>query len=432
MGDKIAKNETIRDLEESIQGAKLLSGISSLFGIKIDEDFDLLEKKILEIKGLPDKFNEIFSSRGWIAHDSLDVKVMKECVEQGIDGESLLMNYYEGKLEWLINILSYRPIFKERAELLNLAKEDYFEERYHSCIPIVLMLVDGIVNDIKPTGLFADVTDLDVWDSIAGHSTGLNSLVDILKKNRTKTNVEPIYLPYRNGILHGRELKYNNKIVAIKTFAILFYVNDWIQSLESEEKRREEYLEEKKKSKETSFFDIARKYTDHKKKLQKMDKLLKEWQPRKFENGYEHFTIKDGTPEANAIKFLECIKKGNFGTPVSLYFENIFGKVSVKEKAGLFRKEYENVKLDSYSIAKIDDRGASVTHVFVSVVYKLDGVTKNKEIDFRMIYEKNGETENRLVEGGIWKIVNIEGIINQLKFPIIRNRGDEFEKKKKE
>lgn len=44
MGDKIAKNETIHDLEESIQGAKLLSSISSLFGIKIDEDFDLLEK----------------------------------------------------------------------------------------------------------------------------------------------------------------------------------------------------------------------------------------------------------------------------------------------------------------------------------------------------------------------------------------------------
>lgn len=52
-----------------------------------------------------------------------------------------------------------------------------------------------------------------------------------------------------------------------------------------------------------------------------MDKLLEEWQPRKFENDYEYFTIKDGTPEANAIKFLECIKKRSFGTPVSLYFE---------------------------------------------------------------------------------------------------------------
>lgn len=82
MWDKIAKNENIRDLEKSIQGAKLLSGISSLFGIQIDEDFDLLEKKILEIKGLADRFNEIFSSRGWIAHDSLDVEVMKKSVEQ--------------------------------------------------------------------------------------------------------------------------------------------------------------------------------------------------------------------------------------------------------------------------------------------------------------------------------------------------------------
>ena len=56
-----------------------------------------------------------------------------------------------------------------------------------------------------------------------------------------------------------------------------------------------------------------------------------------------------------------------------------------------------------------------MTHVFVSVVYKLDGVTKNKELDFRMIYEKNGATENRLVGSGTWKIVNIEGIAEQLK-----------------
>ena len=42
-------------------------------------------------------------------------------------------------------------------------------------------------------------------------------------------------------------------------------------------------------------------------------------------------------------------------------------------------------------------------------------MTKNKELDFRMIYEKNGETENRLVKSGTWKIVNIEGIVEQLK-----------------
>lgn len=416
MGDKIAKNESIQDLEEHIKEAKVISGISSLFGIKVDEDFESLEKKMLELKDLPDKFNEIFSSSGWIAHDSLNVDVMKECIELGIDGENVLIEYYEGKLDWFINIISYKPVFKERAELLNLAKEDYFEGRYHSCIPIILMLVDGIVNDIKPTGLFADATDLDVWDSIAGHSTGLNTLVSILKKNRRKTNEEPIYLPYRNGILHGRELNYNNKEVAIKTFAILFYVNDWIQSLESEEKRKQDYLEEKKRSEETSLLDIFKQYDEHKKKLEDMEELLEEWQPRKFEDGYENMIIVEGTPEANVITFLECIKKRNFGTPVSFYLESIFGEVSVKEKAGLFRKEYENVKLDSYSIVKVDDRGASLTHVLVSVVYKLDEATKNKEIDFRMIYEKNRETENRLIEGGIWKIVNIEGIIDQLKF----------------
>lgn len=123
---------------------------------------------------------------------------------------------------------------------------------------------------------------------------------------------------------------------------------------------------------------MFRQYGDHKKKLKDMDKLLEEWHPRKFEDGYENMNILEGTPEANVITFLECIKKRNFGTPVSFYFESIFGEVSVKEKAGLFRKEYENVKLDSYSTTKIDDRGASVAHVYIYTTYKLDGARKIK------------------------------------------------------
>ncbi|EAE9169161.1 hypothetical protein BU180_08050 [Listeria monocytogenes] len=416
MGDKIVKNESIQDLEDLIQGAKIISQISSNLGSKADEDFESLEKTMLELKDLPDKFNNIFSSNGWIAHESLNVEVMKQCIDLGVEGESILIEYYEEKLDWFIDIISYKPVFKERAVLLNLAREDYFSGRYHSCIPIVLMLVDGIVNDIKPTGLFADATNLDVWDSIAGHSTGLNSLVSILKENRTKTNVEPIKLPYRNGILHGRELNYNNKEVAIKSFAILFYVNDWIQALESENKRKKGYLEGKKRSEETNFRNQLRQYSDHKKKLADTDRLLEEWQPRKFEDGYEDMNCIEGTPESSAITFLDYIKKKNFGIPVSFYPENIYGEVSVRKKAGLFRNEYENIRLDSYSIAKVDDRAAAVTHVYVSTDYQLDGASRKKELDFRMIYEKNGETENRLVEGGTWKIVNIEGIIGQLKY----------------
>lgn len=87
----------------------------------------------------------------------------------------------------------------------------------------------------------------------------------------------------------------------------------------------------------------------------------------------------------------------------------------MKEKARLFRKEYEDIRLDNYSITKIDDKGAPVTHVYISMVYRIDGVCKNKELDFRMIYEKQGEVENRLIEGGGRKIVNIEEMIDQLK-----------------
>lgn len=212
-----------------------------------------LDENLKELSKLPDQFNEIYSSKGWIAHESLFVNIMKKCIALGVEGEKILINYYESKLDQLINQISYKPIFEERATLLRLAKEDYIAGRYHSSIPIVLMLVDGIVNDVKNTGLFADSTDLDVWDSISGHYTGVQTLVSILKRNRKKTNNEPIDLPYRNGILHGRDLNYANRNIAIKSFAVLFYVYDWIATLESEDKRKKNTQKRKRLLKKQTY-----------------------------------------------------------------------------------------------------------------------------------------------------------------------------------
>jgi len=41
------------------------------------------------------------------------------------------------------------------------ALEEYENGRYYACVPLLLMIIDGIVNDIsKETGFFAEKTDL--------------------------------------------------------------------------------------------------------------------------------------------------------------------------------------------------------------------------------------------------------------------------------
>jgi len=107
--------------------------------------------------------------------------------------------------------------FQPRAWLIYKALDDYLAERYHACVPVVLMMIDGFVNDLEQKGFFATNIDLTVWDTIAAHDSGLNTLTTIFGKSRTKTTSEEINSPYRNGILHGRDLGYDNRKVAAKT-----------------------------------------------------------------------------------------------------------------------------------------------------------------------------------------------------------------------
>lgn len=415
MNNKISNSETMEEVENLINIGKKIKKVTSVFGLSDNEDFDKIGREFSKLKAIPDDFNELFSQKGWIAHDTLDINIAQRAIERGEDGESLLIDYYESKLEFFLSSLPYKPIFKERSELLHLVYEDYINERYHSCIPVVLMLVDGIVNDVKNTGLFADNTDLDVWDSITGHSTGLKSIVSILKKSRKKTNVEAIKLPYRNGILHGRDLNYNNKTVAIKTFAILFYINDWIISLESETRRKEIYLAENERNIGTSFLEMLQLRKDYEIKYNEMVNLLDEWTPRKFIEDFQTYDIDEESPEEISLEFLEYIKNKNYGSPISFYSESIFGKVSVTEKAGIFRENYSSIVIDEYKVSRIEDISSAITHVYISVNYTFEKISRRKEIDFRMIYEVDGDIENRLKEGGKWKIVNIEGLIMQFK-----------------
>lgn len=216
----------MKDQIEGIKNLKKIFKLASYFGLdneNLNEEFekvDELKKQFKKLRELPDNFNERFAEDGWIAYESLNMEIMQEAVslaneEKTQEAQRLLVDYYNKEnIEFFLTRLKGIEEFKPRMELLYKALDDYVEERYHSCIPIILMMIDGFVNDIKQKGFFASGIDMSVWDTIAAHDSGLNILTKIFGESRKKTIENKITVPYRNGILHGRDLGYDNKIVA--------------------------------------------------------------------------------------------------------------------------------------------------------------------------------------------------------------------------
>ncbi len=198
-----------------------------------------LKRRGEELLNLPDRFNAAFSSRGWIAYESLNADLMRRAIELAQGGEvekaeSEILAYYksEDTVRWHLQTMMAVRAWRPREVLANLAMTDYLAGRYHATVPVTLALMDGLVSDLAVTGFFAEGTEMTAWDSVAGHSSGLKVLCDLFNKGRRKTTTDEIQLPYRHGILHGRDLGYANEVVAAKTWAALFAVREWALKVE--------------------------------------------------------------------------------------------------------------------------------------------------------------------------------------------------------
>ncbi|MFD2831049.1 hypothetical protein [Corticicoccus populi] len=373
------------------------------------EEARLVVENIEKLIILPSKYNQLFSDHGWIAHESIKPELMEEAIRKFNEkdfesAESYIMKCYEEKIKKGIKFTTaVEPLFSRR-RLINLAIEDFTEERYHACIPIILMLVDGVVNDIKDSGLFAESTELEVWDSISGHSEGLKKVVKIYNKGRKKTTEEQLNLPYRNGILHGRDLNYDNKKVALKSFALVFYLSDWIRAYKSESSRKEEYL--------ANINYTFEDYISHKKDMQEFEELQNEWEPRdmividnpKLED-YD-----ESTPEGTAILFINYIKQGNFGSPTKYFSEQHYGDLLKKHRIRQLKETFENKVIISLEKVTCEDIGSAKSKINVTLTYSSDIYSENKvEMELNLNYEMNGKIENRLKENGKWIIRNILG-----------------------
>ena len=349
---------------------------------------------------------ELLNQIGLIAYESLNLDVVKRAIEiaetVGVENaEKFLADHYnEETLKWGILRFNGHPDFQKRLRLIELAKVDYLAERYHACIPLLISLTDGLVNDVsKHVGLFAENSNLTAWDSIAAHETGLQSLAKLLGRGRNKTNEEEITIPFRHGILHGRELAFDNKMVAAKCWSTLFAVRDWAGSIADGKKHP-------KPKEQVSWSELLKQLAGNARTKQ----LLEQWQPRTLKqlghlpSSSSSMHLPEDSPERAVADFIENWSKKRYGKMAEALLD--FVGTPLGKKAGQVKQDFGHINLSSYEIKAVEDKAASASHVQVYLEFPKQGESQSEELWIRAVSQDH--ENNPLVrgeKGGNWKIV---------------------------
>lgn len=405
---------TFKHLNENVVGFKAIFkiyGFLRFFGLrnkKIDEvkkRFDEVHKKLNEHKQYALKFNKYFSDEGWIIYDSLNSDFIKKAVdvferEGKQKAQQFLIEHYSPEnIEEKLFRVRHCEEFRDRFRFIEYALADYKAERHYAVIPLLLMVIDGAVNDAIQKGFHAENIDLDAWDAITSVDNGINIVKAIFQKARKKTTTEPITFPYRHGILHGRDLSYDNYEVAAKTWHFLLIVHDWIRSKSTEKTRKEKFIKE---TTPPSFEELLKTVRNTKEVKDK----LREWSARKIDESYIK-SINDGLeldvylPEYTALEYSKLWCRKNFGHMAALYSSAWID--NPKKYAGELRELYDEWNINRFEFISIVDAAPAITEVIAKIILNNGNC---KKCCLRLIYETdNGDALPRNMKGANWKIV---------------------------
>jgi hypothetical protein len=373
---------------------------------------DVLEESVEDLITVPDRFNDHFAPLGWIMYEEMDLQIAKIALEKADSGdvigaETYLTEYYNPEIvQQKLHRMNHIEEFRRRMPLAQKALTDYCRKRYHACVPVMLALIDGMVNELhlkargKRLGLSAEAVNLEAWDSVSAHSKGLGNLVRVLMKGRNMTTTQQISIPYRNGIMHGTDLGYDNKIVAAKTWALLFSLRDW--AIKAERGAIEKPLSAEKTTTPLDLIHIIKKNQEDKRRLH-------EWTRRNIKPGQDipasakPEDYADGSPERTLAEFLDLWRVKNYGFMSQRCLSGLKGKAN----PGDLNLSYSKRLLKAFEFEEIHDQAASVTVITTQLTYEDLGQEIKKSFAFRLInLDTNWEPQIRGDPGSRWFILN--------------------------
>lgn len=379
------------------QDVKITRLISFLLPKKERKKIKELEQQMKELEKTVMLFNRYYSDLGWCSYDSMNLPLMKRAVAEyqasGADaGEKVLVDYYKTDVKDIVPWLKNKAEpFMQRYDLINKAFEEHFAGRYYASVPLFLIIMDGAVNDFtKSKGFFAEGTDVTAWDCIVGCGDSLTKMKGIFNKGRNKTNHDEIRLPYRNGILHGRDLNYGNEFVSCKCVALMFALADWMNMKSSEEKRKAKF---EKECNPPPISESIKALNEIAKDREEMNR----WQRREVIVGSDipaTPTIEDCANYQYVvpiIKAFDAWRAKNYGA-LSSHLERLFSyEQSEKKRAGECRKMFAQKNFRSFEIKEIEERGCAMTRILVQVSWEENGKLISEPLEFGSIYQDENE-----------------------------------------
>ncbi|MGW6791877.1 hypothetical protein [Streptomyces chartreusis] len=389
--------QSAHDLPSFVEMKRQLQGLRglSLFSQKQRETMKTLEQQIKGLGDAVDQYYKVLGPRNWIFHDALPVDDITVLLNERPDAEEVeagLIELYRSpdNLRRMITPLRQLPAMRKRMALIHTAQEDYFSERYYACIHVLLSVMDGFVNEFETVrrGLHArEAEELRAWDSVVGHHMGLTNAHKTFTKGKSTTNEEPVFELYRNGIVHGSILNYNNVVVATKAWNRLFAVADWAQARIKEQQPPPE---------KASWKEIFAQVAENDKRM----RANEAWQPSTLRPGEDGFA--EHPAGELTEKFLTAWVAKNYGRmtqAISTEVRQPHGNAMPR----LVRIEYGGFDLKSYEVTAIDHTAPAVCLIGVGLRFADDS---QQTVNLRWLYEDADGQPIASSLPGVWRLRN--------------------------
>src|SRR6266511_2693643 len=321
-----------------------------------------LEAQLRLLVDTVDKFYAVLGPRHWIYHDSLPVEEMADLLTTSTDpadAERRLIEYYKNPetLNFLTHRLRGHTALRKRMHLIVRARDDYFAERYYATIHVLLSVMDGFVNEFETVrrGLHArEAEELDAFDSVVGHHMGLTKAHETFRRRKGTTSSEPVYELYRNGIVHGTLLNYDNDVIATKAWNRLFAIADWGRAREKEQQPPR---------KEPTWREIFAQLAENARQQRANDV----WKP---------VTLVPADPTFSAHPaYIACEQllsywvRRNYGKIATLLSKTVQDAYAPTMPRQV-RNEYGGYRLSSFEVLRIEEIAAAVCVIDVKLIFE--------------------------------------------------------------
>ncbi len=380
------------ELSNQLKGLKLLG---FLLPKNQRSELKRIETQLKEIADTVDDFYKLLGDRHWIFHDPLNLEKVHTILAHNTgveDAERQFIDLYNDPefLRFALTRCNGFEALLKRKHLIEKARDDYFAGRYYACIYLLLSIADGFVNEFEREhrGLHTRTSEeLSAWDSPISLHQGIGSVHRVFLKQISVTITEPVEELYRNGIMHGTVLDFDNVVVATKAWNMLLAVMDWATA---------KMKAEAPKPPEKGLLESINQYTE----TQKDMKLLDTWASYVLHDGEAGFA--DDPAYKACADYLEAWKNKNYGK-MSKLISHMDASLHGNAFPKLIRDNYVLYALEDFDVHTLNHTTAALCEIEVKI--KLANIAE-RTVTILWRYEgENGEFTMVPKGNGLWKLV---------------------------